>query len=229
MLPFADLSVDVALRAGKDCASTKHCKLCCCDVHVLGQEDRIMYRLEAWLRLLCQGHPLDVLVCASMCCRQQRGRMAFDRSACRTRSNIRCHSTSWRARGRIFTVASYRMGPGKGRKKRGVAHIPTRRHSELRIYTGHRTLDHGKPGSHRARIVEGLITGMGFIGGGAILVVKASVRGTATAASLWATGAIGTSVGLGAYDVAIVLSVMTFLTLRLNANLKPDGPENKPD
>ncbi len=39
-------------------------------------------------------------------------------------------------------------GTGKGRKKRGVAHIPTRRHSELRIYTGHRTLDHGKPGSH---------------------------------------------------------------------------------
>jgi hypothetical protein len=107
-----------------------------------------MYRLEVWLRLRCQGHPLDVLVCASMCCRQQRGRMEFDRSACRTRSNIRCHSTSWRARGRIFTVASYRMGPGKGRKKRGVAHIPTRRHSELRIYTGHRTLDHGKPGSH---------------------------------------------------------------------------------
>ncbi len=80
-----------------------------------------------------------------------------------------------------------------------------------------------------ARIVEGLITGMGFIGGGAILVVKASVRGTATAASLWATGAIGTSVGLGAYDVAIVLAVMTFLTLRLNANLKPDGPQNRPD
>jgi len=48
-----------------------------------------------------------------------------------------------------------------------------------------------------ARIGEGLITGMGFIGGGAILVVTASVRGTATAASLWATGAIGTAVGLG--------------------------------
>ena len=48
-----------------------------------------------------------------------------------------------------------------------------------------------------ARIVEGLITGMGFIGGGAILVVKNSVRGTATAASLWATGAVGTAVGLG--------------------------------
>jgi putative Mg2+ transporter-C (MgtC) family protein len=80
-----------------------------------------------------------------------------------------------------------------------------------------------------ARIVEGLITGMGFIGGGAILVVKANVRGTATAASLWATGAIGTAVGLGAYDIALVLSIMTFLTLQLNANLKPDGPDNKPE
>ncbi|EBW1603989.1 MgtC/SapB family protein, partial [Salmonella enterica subsp. enterica serovar Kottbus] len=48
-----------------------------------------------------------------------------------------------------------------------------------------------------ARITEGVITGMGFIGGGAILKVKDSVRGTATAASLWATGAIGIAVGLG--------------------------------
>jgi putative Mg2+ transporter-C (MgtC) family protein len=75
-----------------------------------------------------------------------------------------------------------------------------------------------------ARIVEGLITGMGFIGGGAILVVKNSVRGTATAASLWATGAIGTAVGLGSYDTAIVLSVVTFATLRAMSTFK-DEPE----
>lgn len=65
-----------------------------------------------------------------------------------------------------------------------------------------------------ARVVEGLITGMGFIGGGAILHLKDSVRGTATAASLWATGAIGTAVGLAAYDVAIAIALITFLTLR---------------
>ena len=47
-----------------------------------------------------------------------------------------------------------------------------------------------------ARIIEGLITGMGFIGGGAILRLKDSVKGTATAASLWVTGAIGIAVGL---------------------------------
>lgn len=71
-----------------------------------------------------------------------------------------------------------------------------------------------------ARVVEGIITGMGFIGGGAILVVKASVRGTATAASLWATGAIGTAVGLGVYDIAVVISLVTFLTLRAMTPLK---------
>ena len=76
-----------------------------------------------------------------------------------------------------------------------------------------------------ARIVEGLITGMGFIGGGAILRMKDSVRGTATAASLWITGAIGMSVGLGSYDVAIVLTLMTIITLwvieRLKQKLEP--------
>jgi len=71
-----------------------------------------------------------------------------------------------------------------------------------------------------ARIVEGLITGMGFIGGGAILRLKDSVKGTATAASLWVTGAIGVAVGLGAYDVAVVLAVVAFTTLRLLSPLK---------
>ncbi|UUR07802.1 MgtC/SapB family protein [Sphingomonas glaciei] len=71
-----------------------------------------------------------------------------------------------------------------------------------------------------ARVVEGLITGMGFIGGGAILKVKDSVKGTATAASLWVTGAIGLAVGLGAIDVAVMLTIMAFVTLYLLAPLK---------
>ncbi len=82
-----------------------------------------------------------------------------------------------------------------------------------------------------ARIVEGLITGMGFIGGGAILRLKDSVKGTATAASLWATGAIGVSVGLGSYDVAIVIALITIATLwplavfkrKIIGNSKPES------
>jgi putative Mg2+ transporter-C (MgtC) family protein len=71
-----------------------------------------------------------------------------------------------------------------------------------------------------ARIVEGLITGVGFIGGGAILRLKDSVKGTATAASLWVTGAIGASVGLGSYDVALILSLVTLATLWMMPPLK---------
>ena len=71
-----------------------------------------------------------------------------------------------------------------------------------------------------ARVIEGLITGMGFIGGGAILKVKNSVKGTATAASLWVTGAIGIAVALESLDVAVMLTLMTFVTLYLLAPLK---------
>jgi len=80
-----------------------------------------------------------------------------------------------------------------------------------------------------ARVVEGLITGVGFIGGGAILRLKDSVKGTATAASLWATGAIGVAAGLGSYDVAVMLSAVAFFILWVLAPLKkianPEGEE----
>jgi putative Mg2+ transporter-C (MgtC) family protein len=66
-----------------------------------------------------------------------------------------------------------------------------------------------------ARIVEGVITGVGFIGGGAILKQGDAVVGTATAASLWSTGAIGAAVGLGSYDVAVTIVAFTILTLQL--------------
>ncbi len=72
----------------------------------------------------------------------------------------------------------------------------------------------------QARIIEGVIAGMGFIGGGAILRLKDSVQGTATAASLWVTGAIGVACGLGTYDVALMLAMVAFLVLRLMPPLK---------
>ena len=74
-----------------------------------------------------------------------------------------------------------------------------------------------------ARVMEGLITGMGFIGGGAILRQENSVKGTATAASLWVTGAIGAAVGLGSYDVAVVLCMVTVTTLWIMAPIKRLG------
>jgi putative Mg2+ transporter-C (MgtC) family protein len=84
---------------------------------------------------------------------------------------------------------------------------------------------HGHP-EGTARVIEGVITGMGFIGGGAILKVKESVHGTATAASLWITGAIGVSVGLGSYDVAILLALTTMVTLWVLSGVKDKIAEN---
>lgn len=72
----------------------------------------------------------------------------------------------------------------------------------------------------RGALVQGIITGIGFIGGGAILQRGESVQGTATAASLWATGAIGVAVGAGSYDVAVVISVATIATLVVVGRLK---------
>jgi putative Mg2+ transporter-C (MgtC) family protein len=72
-----------------------------------------------------------------------------------------------------------------------------------------------------ARIVEGVITGIGFIGGGAILKNAGEVQGTATAAALWATGAIGIAVGLANYDVAMVVCLFTITTLYVLSHLKP--------
>jgi putative Mg2+ transporter-C (MgtC) family protein len=82
----------------------------------------------------------------------------------------------------------------------------------------------------QSRVIQGVITGIGFIGGGAILKDGASVRGTATAASIWNTGAIGAAVAFGRYEIAIVLSLINFLTLRwltpLKRKLKDDDDSN---
>ncbi len=71
-----------------------------------------------------------------------------------------------------------------------------------------------------SRVVQGITTGIGFIGGGAILKHGESVHGTATAAAVWATGAIGAAVGLGSYDVAAVISGFTIVTLWILTWLK---------
>ena len=78
-----------------------------------------------------------------------------------------------------------------------------------------------------ARVLDGLITGIGFIGGGAILKANGAVRGTATAASVWNTGAIGGAVAFERYEIAIVLAAVNYATLRWLARLKTEGPSDK--
>lgn len=66
----------------------------------------------------------------------------------------------------------------------------------------------------QSRVLQGLITGIGFVGGGAILKEGATVKGTATAASIWNAGVIGAAVAMQRYEIAIILSLLNLLTLR---------------
>jgi putative Mg2+ transporter-C (MgtC) family protein len=72
----------------------------------------------------------------------------------------------------------------------------------------------------QSRVLQGLITGIGFVGGGAILKEGATVRGTATAASIWNAGVIGASVAMQHYEIAIILAALNLFTLRALLPLK---------
>ena len=80
----------------------------------------------------------------------------------------------------------------------------------------------------QARILEGVITGIGFIGGGAILKAGTTTHGTATAASILNTGVVGAAVGFGYYDIGLVLALANFLFIFGLGKLKPEDASSDP-
>lgn len=65
------------------------------------------------------------------------------------------------------------------------------------------------------RVAAQVVTGVGFLGGGAILREGTTVHGLTTAASLWVTAAVGVAVGLGQWIPAIVATLLTVVVLRM--------------
>jgi putative Mg2+ transporter-C (MgtC) family protein len=66
----------------------------------------------------------------------------------------------------------------------------------------------------QSRLLQGLITGIGFVGGGAILKEGTTVKGTATAASIWNAGIIGAAVAMDHFGIAVTLAILNLFTLR---------------
>ncbi|HET6976722.1 MAG TPA: MgtC/SapB family protein [Pyrinomonadaceae bacterium] len=68
-----------------------------------------------------------------------------------------------------------------------------------------------------SRVVQGIVTGIGFVGAGTILKLteQREVKGLTTAAGLWMTGAIGVAAGLGALGLAVIGTVLALLVLGL--------------
>lgn len=65
------------------------------------------------------------------------------------------------------------------------------------------------------RMAQGIMTGIGFVGAGAIIKEGFTVRGLTTAASIWVTAAIGILVGIGFYFAAAIATVLSLGTLSL--------------
>ncbi len=63
------------------------------------------------------------------------------------------------------------------------------------------------------RVIQGVITGVGFIGAGAIIRDRASVHGITTAATIWMMTGIGIACGLGMYEIAIGTTVLSLIVL----------------
>ncbi len=85
----------------------------------------------------------------------------------------------------------------------------------------------GADAESQARLVQGLIGGIGFIGGGAILKHGTNVRGLATAASIWCTGAIGAAVAFEREEIAVILSGVMFITLRMLTPVVENGADEE--
>lgn len=68
-----------------------------------------------------------------------------------------------------------------------------------------------------SRVIQGLVTGIGFIGAGTILKLEGEeeIKGLTTAAGIWMTAAIGITIGLGAIGVALMSTVLALIILVL--------------
>src|SRR5215472_3364379 len=83
---------------------------------------------------------------------------------------------------------------------------------------------------NQANILQGVVTGIGFIGAGAIIRQGDFTTGHATAASIWTVGIMGAAVGYGYYDIGIILAAanLAVLMLRMRFPGRSSTPETSP-
>lgn len=70
-----------------------------------------------------------------------------------------------------------------------------------------------------ARLIAQVVSGIGFLGAGTILVQHRTVLGLTTAASLWAVAGIGLAIGMGDYEIGIAGALIVILVLAFSKRL----------
>jgi putative Mg2+ transporter-C (MgtC) family protein len=80
-----------------------------------------------------------------------------------------------------------------------------------------------------SRVIQGIVTGIGFIGAGSILKLneERDIQGLTTAAGIWMTAAIGVAVGLGSLGVALLSTFFTVVILSLIGTGAPQADTKK--
>jgi putative Mg2+ transporter-C (MgtC) family protein len=83
-------------------------------------------------------------------------------------------------------------------------------------------LESGFPEEDLARIIQGIATGIGFIGGGAILKLREEreITGLTTAAGIWMTAAVGVAAGLGRWGAAALGVALTWIILAVLVHIE---------
>jgi len=85
----------------------------------------------------------------------------------------------------------------------------------IMIISIHGSLLYGPKTSDPMRIAAQVVSGIGFLGAGAILRIGVSIKGLTTAASLWTTAAIGLACGAGFYWAALLATLLVLFSLFL--------------
>jgi putative Mg2+ transporter-C (MgtC) family protein len=82
-----------------------------------------------------------------------------------------------------------------------------------------------------SRVIQGLATGIGFIGAGAIIKMESTreIRGLTTAAGIWMTAALGVAIGLGQLGTAAVGLLLAWIVLAVVIKLEAriEGSDDK--
>ena len=80
-----------------------------------------------------------------------------------------------------------------------------------------------------SRVIQGIVTGIGFVGAGSILKrdSERDIQGVTTSAGIWMTAAIGVATGLGRIGIALMATILALIVLRVTVWVEGRLPRNK--
>jgi putative Mg2+ transporter-C (MgtC) family protein len=89
-------------------------------------------------------------------------------------------------------------------------------------------IGYGMSSEGLSRVIQGIVTGIGFIGAGTILKLrdKKDVQGLTTSSGIWMTAAIGVTIGLGEIGLALIATVLAVIVLAVLRRFEGKGAES---